>query len=142
MKVLKAILYVQSVKTEIGVDDRSHEGYVVQTMGGAGGSYSPPPRIFRDYKVYREKIYKNILPEDQKALVEMVNGVALQYGFELTVIDVAKSSLHKVENRLKGMSTYPALVTDSGLKIEGDITEERIKAFFTSARTRSRTTVR
>lgn len=132
MKGLKAILYVQSVKTEIGVDDRSHEGYVVQTMGGAG-SYQAPPRIFRDYKVYREKIYKNILPEGQEALVEMVKGVALQYGFELTVFDVTKSSLHKLENRLKGINTYPALVTNRGLKIEGDITEERIKALFTSA---------
>lgn len=136
MKGLKAILYVQSVKTWIGTDDRSHMGVVVQDM-----SAYAPIRVYPDYKVYRENIFKNILPEDQEALVEMVKGVALQCGFELTVVDVAKSSLHKLENRLGGISTYPVLVTDRGLKIEGDITEERIKALFTGTRTRSRTTV-
>lgn len=66
MKGLKAILYVQSVKTEIGVDDRSHEGYVVQTMGGAGGSYSPPPRMFRDYKCTEKRYTKTSFPKIRK----------------------------------------------------------------------------
>jgi hypothetical protein len=134
VKGLKATLYVKGVKTAIGVDDRSHEGYVVQTMSGGKVPYVPP-RVISDYKEYVEPEYKSILPEDQKALVEMVEAAAVKYGFELTVIDVTeKSFLHKLEDRLKGISTFPALITDCGLKIEGDITEERIKALFAKQR--------
>lgn len=128
---MKATLYVKGVKTAVGVDDRSHEGYVIQTMGY--GRMNVPPRVIRDYKVYKETEYKSILPEDQKALVEMVKAAAIKYGFELTIIDMTeKGFLHKLEDRLKGISTFPAFVTDRGLKIEGNITEERIKALFTN----------
>jgi hypothetical protein len=135
VKGLKATLYVKGVKTAIGVDDRSHQGYVVQATESAVTAYVPP-RVIPDYKVYREPEYKSILPEDQKALVEMVEAAAVKYGFELTVIDVTeKSFLYKLEDRLKGISTFPALVTDCGLKIEEDITEERIKALFAKQKT-------
>jgi hypothetical protein len=134
VKGLKAVLYVKGVKTPIGVDDRSRQGYVVQPM--SGGKVYVPPRIIPDYRVYVEVEYKSILPEDQKAVVEMVEAAAVKYGFELTVIDVTEESfLDKLEDRLKGINTFPALVTDCGLKIEGDITEERIKALFAKQKT-------
>jgi hypothetical protein len=126
---LKAILYVKSVKTVIGVDDRSHEGYVVQNMGGTryGG---PPPRLIPDYKVDIETVYKNILPEDQKAVVEMVKAAAVKHGFALTVIDVTKEgSLHRLEERLKGIRTFPALVADTGQRFEGQMTGEKVESF-------------
>ena len=133
VKGLKATLYVKGVKTVVGVDDRSHWGYVVYPQGGIGNPKNPRFDAKPDYKVYREIEYKSVLPEDQKALVEMVKAAAVKYGFELTIIDVTeKGFLHKLEDRLKGISTFPAFVTDRGLKIEGNITEERIKALFTN----------
>ena len=62
----------------------------------------------------------------------MVKAVAIKYGFELTVIDVTKEGfLYRLGTRLNGIGRFPTFETDSGLKIEGDITEERIKALFT-----------
>ncbi len=128
MKVLKATLYVKGVRIK-QVEDRSCQGYVVQTMGGTGLGGPAVFRVFPDYKVYKETTYKSVLSEDQKALVEMVKVAALKYGFELKVVDVTDEGfLEKLEGKLKGINTFPALVMDNGLKIEGDVTEERIKA--------------
>lgn len=135
---MKAVLYVKGVKTVNGVVDRSDWRFTGQLT--SGGKAAVPP-FFPDYKVDNEAKYKSVLPEDQKELVEIVKAVAIKYGFELTVIDVTESprsahtSLHKPEDRLKGINTFPALVTDRGLKIEGDITEERIKALLAKQKT-------
>lgn len=126
VKVLRATLYVKGVRTKF-VKDLSYQGYVVQNMG-AVGTYAPPPRIWPDYKVIKKTTHKSVLPEDQKALIETVKAAAVKYSFELKVIDVTVSSLHRLRARLRGISTFPARATDRGLKIEGDITEERIKA--------------
>lgn len=135
---MKAVLYVKGVKTANGVVDRSHWRWTFQLT--SGGKAAVPP-LFPDYRVDSEAKYKSMLPEDQKALVEMVKAAAVKYGFELTVIDVTESArsprtfLHKLGDRLKGINTFPALVTDRGLKIEGDITEERIKALLAKQKT-------
>jgi len=106
------------------VEDLSYQGFVI------GGAAQPGQfRTYPDYKVIIETKYKSVLPEDQKAVVEMVKAAALKYGFELKVVDVTEEGfLQKLEGRSKGINTFPAFVTDSGLKIEGDISEERIKA--------------
>jgi hypothetical protein len=128
VKGLRATLYVKGVRTT-QVEDRSSEGYVVQAMGELGAGGAGTVRVFPDRKVIKITTYKSVLPEDQKAVVEMVKAAALRYGFELKVVDVTEESfLQKLGGKSKGISTFPAFVTDSGLRIEGDISEERIKA--------------
>ena len=129
VKGLKATLYIKGFRTT-AVKDASYQGYVVQNMG-AVGTYAPPPRVWPDYKVIKKTTHKSVLPEDQKALIEMVKALAVKYGFELEVIDVTEKRLLRMfSTRLKRISAFPTLVTDRGLKIEGDITEERIRALF------------
>jgi len=126
VKVLRVTLYVQGVRTK-EVDDRSQWGYVGQNMGGYS-AHVIPARLWPDYKVYKETTYKSVLSEDQRALIEMVKALAVKYGFELKVIDVAENRfLDKLETRRKRICSFPTLLTDTGLKIEGDITEIRIK---------------
>ena len=128
---MEVTLYVKGVKTCMGIDDRSHWGYIVTVFGPAPSPYGGDTKPIPDYKVYREPEYKSILPEDQRALVEMVKVASVKYGFKLTIIDVTKQSiLHKLEDRLMGIRIIPTLETDTGVKIEGDITEERIKTLF------------
>jgi len=134
VKILKATLYVKGIKKAMGVDDRSHWGYVGYTGGGPGGPNrdgGAPSTPYPDYKVYREVECKSVLSEDQKALVEMVKTAAGKYGFELDIVDVTEGRfLNKLSATLKGIGTFPTLVTDNGLKIEGDITEDRIRVLF------------
>lgn len=101
--------------------------YPAQTYGTATGAPTGIENV-EELEPYYDVTYKSVLPEDQKALVERVKALAVKYGFELKVIDVTKKGLlQKLEDKLKGIDTFPTFITDSGLKIEGDITEERIK---------------
>ncbi len=135
---MKAILFVRSVRTATGTRVTGYVRYAVQTMGSYG-SFSVPAKVIPDYLVSKEADYENILPEDQKAVVEMVKKAAVRHDFELTVIDVTdEGALDKLKDKLMGISTFPTLLTDSGVKIERDITEERIEALFTKQNTKSR----
>ena len=125
---MRATLYVKGVRVTI-VKDKSYQGYVFQQKGG--GIADPILREYPDYKVYKETTYKSVLPEDQKALIDMVKAAAVKYGFELRVTDVGDHRfLDRLDARLKRISSFPTLVTDTGLRIDGDFTEERIKALF------------
>ena len=127
MKVLKATLYVKGVRTTT-VQDASYQGYFVQPMPQGRGA-PVQPRIWPDYKVIKETTRKSVLSEDQKALIDMVRAAAVKYGIVLKVIDVAENHfLDKLMTRLKRIVIFPTLLADNGLRIEGDITEERIKA--------------
>jgi hypothetical protein len=130
VKVLKVTLYVKGERTT-EVEDISYQGYIAQipATGGAGSKAPTSPRVFPDYKDVKITKHKSVLPEDQKALVEMVKTLAVKYGFELKVIDLGKNRLlDRLDTRLKGIRSFPTLL----LRIEGDITEEQIKALLTS----------
>jgi len=127
VKILRVTLYVKGVKVA-KMDDRSRIGYASRLPPSYpwwGGSIDVTP----DYKVYREVEYKSVLPDDQKKVVEMVQAMALKHGFEVNIIDVTKENLlHRLEEKIKKINTFPTLVTDTGEKIEGRITEEKIKS--------------
>ena len=129
MKGHKITLYVQSVKTVTGMEEWVRWGYV----GGAGlrGGY----RLIPDYKVYSEAKYKRALPDDQKKVVEMVKEVGHKYGFEVEVIDVAMENVldRLMQEEVKKIRVFPTLITDSGERIEGDISKEQIESLLAKA---------
>lgn len=129
MKRHKVTLYVQSVKTVTGTEEWVRWGYA----GGAGvrSGY----RLIPDYKVYSEAKYKRVLSDDQKKVVEMVKEVAHKYGFDVEVIDVAMENvLDKfMQKEVKKIRVFPTLITDSGERIEGDISKEQIESLLAKA---------
>lgn len=60
----------------------------------------------------------------------MVRKLAPKYGFDVEVVDVTKESIiHRVlQEEIKGIKTFPTLISDSGEKIEGTISKEQIKS--------------
>ena len=110
----KITLYVQSVKEVVGVEAWGVWSYA----GGPGirGGY----RFVKDYKRYSELKCEWVLPEDQMKTIEMVKAIAQQHGFEVEVVDVAKS---KKKPKIK---VFPTVVIDAGEKIEGTISKEKI----------------
>ena len=120
----KVTVYVKSVKTAIGTEKVGH----TQFAGGPGirGGY----RISPTYEIESITKYKFVLPEDQNEVVEIVEKIATRYGFDVEVVDVTKENiLHRVlQEEVKKIKTFPMLVTDSGEKIEGNISKEQIKS--------------
>ncbi len=86
-----------------------------------GGGYC----FVKDYKQYSEMKYEWVLPEDQKSTVEIVKMIAHQHGFEVNVVDVAKS------RKKPKIKVFPILVMDTGEKIEGVASKEQIIQLFT-----------
>ncbi len=136
-----ATLYVKGVRTK-QVETVTRQGGPVGMIGYTGGTATRTyPEV--NLREYEEITYKSVLPEDQKAVVENVKTLAVKYGFELRVIDVTeKGLLQKLEDKLQGIDTFPCLVIDDGLKIEGTITEERIKTLLLTRAKKHRGLVR
>jgi len=112
----RVTLYVKSVRTVVGTEEWGRWGFV----GGAGARSGT--RLLPDYKVYSEAKYESVLPDNQKKVVEMVEEIARKHGFEVEVVDVAKKKGLKIK-------TFPTLITDTGEKIEGDISKDQIESF-------------
>jgi len=93
---------------------------------GVYGSYAGGPgikggyRFIKDYKRYSEPKCEWVLSEDQMKTIKMVEAIAQQHGFEVEIVDVAKS---KKKPKIK---VFPTVVMDTGEKIEGAISKEKI----------------
>jgi hypothetical protein len=100
------------------------------STGGTGPSYRVPSFGSPYHDTYTKRKTDFVLPDEQKRIVEMVKEIAYKLGLEVEVVDVAKeNALHKVFKREPKITTYPTLMTDSGEKIEGELTKEQIEPF-------------
>ncbi|MEM3549956.1 MAG: hypothetical protein QXN87_02755 [Candidatus Bathyarchaeia archaeon] len=120
MEERKLTLYVRSVKSAVDAEKWGRWDYVV------GPSVRGGYRLIRDYKVYTEPKYEYSLPEDQEKIVEIARQIASKHGFKVQVIDVAKDNGARIE-------VFPTLITDSGEKIEGPISEKQIESLIAKA---------
>jgi hypothetical protein len=125
MESRKVTVYVQSVKKAAGAEQWGEWGYTL--AAGIRGGY----RLIPDYKMHTEVTYENVLPEDQEQFVEMVKAAASRLGFDVEVVDCA---------RRRGLRTkkFPTLVTDSGDKIEGVVSEQQVESFLAKAKASSK----
>jgi ABC-type uncharacterized transport system substrate-binding protein len=75
------------------------------------------------------------LTEDQQEIVEMIKEVALKYGVEVEVVDVAKANFLQrvVQRKFEKIQAFPTLVTDSGEMCQGVSTKKKIEAFLSKA---------
>jgi glutaredoxin len=100
------------------------------STGGTGPSYRAPLFGSPYHDTFTKTKTDLVLPDDQKRIVEMVKEIASKLGLEVEVVDVAKeNALHKAIKREPKITTYPTLMTDSGEKIEGELTKEQVKPF-------------
>lgn len=123
-------MYVKGKRKLVGRDSRSGWAFTGQNLGmGANDNASGTVPRF-DYKMYKEAEYKSVLPEDQQALLDMLAEMSRIYKFDLKVIDVTQEGcLRKFwQQRVKGIRTFPTLMSDSGERIQGQITPEQVKA--------------
>ena len=120
----KVTLYVKSVKTAIGTEKIGHREFVGGPSAKCGGYRAIPT-----YKVNSITRYNFVLPEDQERVVEIVRKIAPGYGFDIEIVDVTKENIiHRVlRKEVRKIKTFPTLISDSGEKIEGNITKEQVE---------------
>ena len=125
-------LYVKSVKSVAGT-----EAVDVKSLISGGPSMRPggfrtvPPGAM--YDVEEVLKYEFVLPEDQKDYVETVKDIGGRLGFAVEIIDVTKENIvhREIQSAIKKIRAFPALVTDSGRRVEGQITKEQLSSFLT-----------
>jgi|GEM_PF-1265547 len=112
----KVILYVKSVKTLVGTKEIFRS------------------RIWaRDSRVAVETIadHKLVLPDDQRRTVMMVNAICRRLFLEVEVVDIARENALKriVLWRRYEIMTFPTLLANTGQRLQGQMTEEKVDSF-------------
>jgi len=74
---------------------------------------------------------ENVLPEDQRNIVQAMYEAAFSQGFEIEVIDVAgrKDSPKELALEFLEQARFPVLVTSSGDRLEGKVSSKQIESF-------------
>jgi len=124
MKKRKLTLYVQSARNVYGIERWGRWGFAVGA-GIRGGGY----RLARDYKAYSEAKYESVLPGYQKKAVEVVKTIAQKYDLEVKIVDVTNENIIRkiICTRGRRIKTFPTLISDTGERVEGKFTEEKME---------------
>lgn len=115
-------LYVKSIRTLEEIDTTDRESEISGTLGPH--YYKGTPMGDGDLIPVDEFVF----PEDQKELIDMVKEIAADHGFAVRVVDLTREEAHDRVN------VIPTLVTDSGRRLEGKISEEQLKSFLARAK--------
>jgi cysteine sulfinate desulfinase/cysteine desulfurase-like protein len=121
-----ATIYVKSKKVVTGEISVTEPHLVSPSRGSpASADFSPL------YETRTEKQYGYVLPDEQKAVLETVKRLCEKHGFELKIIDVTRENLVRraLQEEIRRVKSFPTLMTDSGRRIEGNISEEQIELF-------------
>jgi len=117
-------VYVKSTKVQVG-ETLVEELYSIKR-----------PSVYRDiwFKVKLKKTYSCVLPDDQKALVEVVKRLSERGGLELKVIDVSKENvILKLWRKLQGMKNFPVVKTNRGDRLQAPFSQSEIERFISES---------
>jgi glutaredoxin len=128
-----ATIYVKSKKIVVG-ETSVRESHLVPPSRD-----SPASRGFsrmRDawdtiYETRTETQHGYVLPDEQRAVLETVKRLCEKHGFELKIIDVTRENLVRraLQEEVRKVKSFPTLMTDSGRRLEGNVSEEQIELF-------------
>ena len=121
-------LYVRSLKTVTGTVEEMRLPPSLNT------------RVRLRPDLVTEPKFEYVLPEDQERIREIVKEAASKFSLEVEVIDVSRENiLHRaIQEQREKIKAFPALVTDAGERIEGNITEEQAQSFLSRIADRTR----
>ena len=119
----KVVLFVKSAKTVTG----EHTEHVRRENYGPGV----------DFKIVD---YDFVLSEDQRRIVDLVKDLCRRHLISVEIVDVGRENiLHTaIREERKKIEGFPALLADSGEKIEGNITREQAESFLSQIADRAR----
>ncbi len=70
-----------------------------------------------------------VLSEEQEAAIELVKNIASRYDLEIEIVDLGKENALRrlTQEARQKIRIFPTLMTDSGQRIEGNVTEEKVE---------------
>ena len=82
------------------------------------------------YDIKKVPEYDFVLPENQKDISEMVKEVGDRMALEVRIVDVSRENFarREIQKRAERIRRFPALVIDSAIRIEGEISKEQIES--------------
>ena len=129
-------LYVKSVKTVTGTVETEHEVFGPSTLDRPSrvkieGKASSGTFRLRQFAIEKEPKYEFILSEDQQKIVETVKDISRRYSLEVEVVDIARENVLRriIKQKQEKIKIFPTLITDSGRRIEGKMTDEKVESF-------------
>jgi hypothetical protein len=132
----KIRLYVKSVKTVTGTVETEHEVFGPSTLDRPNrvkieGKISNGTFRLRQFAIEKEPKYEFILSEDQQKIIETVKNISQRYSLEVEVVDFARKNVLRriIKEKQEKIKIFPTLITDSGLRIEGKMTDEKVESF-------------
>jgi hypothetical protein len=132
----KIRLYVKSVKTVTGTVETEHEVFGPSTLDRPNrvkieGKVSNGTFRLRQFAIEKEPKYEFILSEDQQKIVETVNDISQRYSLEVEVVDFTRKNVLRriIKEKQEKIKVFPTLITDSGRRIEGKMTDEKVESF-------------
>ena len=135
-----ATIYVKSKKVVVGETSVTESHLIPPSRGHPANVVSPRMRDAWDtvydawdtvYETRTERKHDYVLADEQKAVLETVKRLCEKHGFELKIIDVTRENLVRraVQEVIRKVKSFPILMTDSGRRLEGNVSEEQIELF-------------
>jgi hypothetical protein len=129
----KITLYVRSVKSVVGVVETEHEIFGHSALDHPGsvkveGKAADGTFRVRQFAVETEPKHDFVLPEDQQKAAETVRGIGRKHGLKVEVVDVTKENVLRriMQKKRARLRVFPTLITGSGERIEGDLTQKEV----------------
>jgi hypothetical protein len=114
-------LYVKSIRTQEEIGSLNRESAIASTLG---------PHYYRGTPMGDGDMYpveRFVLSEDQEQIIEIVKEKAFEQGFVVRIVDLTREEAHhRVE-------VIPTLITDSGKRLEGKISEQQLESLLAEA---------
>jgi hypothetical protein len=114
-------LYVKSIRTPEEIVSSGRESAISGTLGPH--YYSGTPMGDGDTASIDEFIF----PSDQEVVIEMVKEKASEHGFAVRTVDLTGEEAHRQ------IKVIPTLISNSGKRLEGKISEQQLELFLASA---------
>ena len=128
-----ATIYVKSKKVVEGETSVTEPHLVSPSRGSPASVGFSRMRDAWDtlYETRTETQHGYVLQDEQNAVLETVKRLCEKHGFELKIIDVTRENLARraVQEEIRKVKSFPTLMTDSGRRLEGNVSEEQIELF-------------
>jgi len=120
----KITVYVRSMKVPAG-ETLVEEPYL---MKRATRVYEISKDVW--YAVRLKKIYRYVLPDDQKEIVDVVEQLSEQRGFELKIIDMTREdAISRLWKKLMGIKNFPVVETKRGKRLQAPFSQSELESF-------------
>ncbi len=131
MEVPKVRLYVKSIEKDVGTENIFIDKPTALIINTASGTTI---QTYPSREVRTVKKHQNVLPEQQKRVVEIVKEVVSKFGFQLEIIDVGQMDIFDkpLPKEVRELKDFPVLATESKTQLATGYAREDVERFLST----------